>query len=382
MSDFQEQQDQQDNMTDAETSGQIISPGEMLMQKREQAGLSHATVGDALHLTIHYIKALENNEYGKLPGQTFVKGYIKSYAGYLKMDVPAVIVCYEAYLNSIGVDSSNQYGAGMRKRSDQTLLWAVAAGVVLIIALLAGWWFFGRSDSTAAVSSTTVSSSSPRPVSTATGSVSQTRTTTPSFNVDPVVQTATVNVADEAQQLSGQIRDATGMDELVAVVAASSKAANTDVTGTSPEEAGAAPDTLQATALDSQGNEPGVASQTMISQSEVALDEAVEVTDQQTGPRRVNLLGEGNDLLEFALSGESWIEVAGTDGMIIFQDMLAAEDTLSIRGTAPFNVLLGDARNVSVRLNTLDMDFSSDIRSDNTARIELLSAATSAGGER
>ena len=73
-------------MTDTDT-GQGSSPrfhsgtpGAMLRQAREAAGLTHAAVGEALHLTVHYIKALENDDYNKLPGQLFVKGYMRTYA--------------------------------------------------------------------------------------------------------------------------------------------------------------------------------------------------------------------------------------------------------------------------------------------------------------
>jgi cytoskeleton protein RodZ len=82
-------------------------------------------------------------------------------------------------------------------------------------------------------------------------------------------------------------------------------------------------------------------------------------------------VGEGNDQAEFSLIGVSWVEVNDADGNRLFQDMLRENDTLSIRGTAPFEVLLGDARNVSLVFNDADVDLDSSMRNDNTARLSL-----------
>ena len=71
------------------------TPGMMLRKARESANFTHAAVGEALHLTVHYIKALENDDYSKLPAATFVKGYLRAYARYLKLDVNAVLASYE-----------------------------------------------------------------------------------------------------------------------------------------------------------------------------------------------------------------------------------------------------------------------------------------------
>jgi len=54
------------------------SPGRKLRELRESLGLTQGQVGESLHLTMHYINALENDLYEKLPGRTFAKDYLKS----------------------------------------------------------------------------------------------------------------------------------------------------------------------------------------------------------------------------------------------------------------------------------------------------------------
>ena len=43
------------------------APGQKLKAIRQELGLSHARVAESLHITAHYVKALEDAQYDKLP---------------------------------------------------------------------------------------------------------------------------------------------------------------------------------------------------------------------------------------------------------------------------------------------------------------------------
>ena len=62
------------------------SVGELLKVERERQGFSEKQVADQLHITMHYVRAIETDCYEKLPGMVFARGYIKSYALLLGMD--------------------------------------------------------------------------------------------------------------------------------------------------------------------------------------------------------------------------------------------------------------------------------------------------------
>lgn len=123
------------------------TPGSILRKLREDAGLSYVAVGAALHLTAHYVKALESDEYGKLPGLTFVKGYLRSYARLMKADVDAVMVSFEKHIAGL-VDAGQrtQQVQRSRRRHDQALRWAIAMSVILVLGIAGGWWFKGKGD--------------------------------------------------------------------------------------------------------------------------------------------------------------------------------------------------------------------------------------------
>lgn len=63
------------------------STGRTLAAKREEWGLTVEDAAGYLNLTPDTIAALEADEYAKLPGTTFIKGYIRSYAKLLQLDV-------------------------------------------------------------------------------------------------------------------------------------------------------------------------------------------------------------------------------------------------------------------------------------------------------
>ncbi len=58
----------------------IHGPGAQLAQARADLHLAHEDVAAKLHLATHQIQALEQNDYASLPGATYVRGYLKSYA--------------------------------------------------------------------------------------------------------------------------------------------------------------------------------------------------------------------------------------------------------------------------------------------------------------
>ena len=117
------------------------SPGEKLKKLREERGLSHHRVAEALHMTAHYVKSLESDQYEKLPGKTFVKGYFKAYARLLDADVDALMQCYEQYVSALEKTQENEAGEiRARKVYDQNIRWMMCAAVIILLVISISWW--------------------------------------------------------------------------------------------------------------------------------------------------------------------------------------------------------------------------------------------------
>ncbi|HEY3698800.1 MAG TPA: RodZ domain-containing protein [Spongiibacteraceae bacterium] len=67
------------------------TPGLLLRQARERSGLTREAVAKELNLRLSQIVALEEGEFKHFPGETFVKGYLRSYARLLKINPDEVL---------------------------------------------------------------------------------------------------------------------------------------------------------------------------------------------------------------------------------------------------------------------------------------------------
>jgi cytoskeleton protein RodZ len=103
------------------------------------------------------------------------------------------------------------------------------------------------------------------------------------------------------------------------------------------------------------------------------MPEPVAMVEQAVSPateaRVITVQADGSDVLRISFSGESWVEVNDGASNEIYRDLLEAGDILQITGTAPFNVLLGDAPFTELTFNGDVVDVSGNIRIDNSARL-------------
>jgi cytoskeleton protein RodZ len=69
-----------------ETANAAATPGAILAQERVRQNLSIAEVAAKLRISIRQIEAMEADQYDKLPGVTFVRGFMRNYARLLHLD--------------------------------------------------------------------------------------------------------------------------------------------------------------------------------------------------------------------------------------------------------------------------------------------------------
>ena len=309
-----------------------LTPGAVLRQAREAAGLTHTAVGEALHLTVHYIKALENDEYHKLPGLIFVKGYIRSYARFLKLDAETLVANCDQQIQSMP-QIKNQTLAGnyTRKRNDAAIVWALAGTLIVVVGIGVLWWIFGSNTE-------------------------QTQTTTivqPQTAVQMPVQSTAPTLAAEAS----------ASEQEVAVTTPDASAGGLPLESAYQEGANAT-----ATALPSAVTP---ATSPAGTSSAIAPDGGPVISLAPGGGRQISLVKDGSDQMQLSFGSNSWVEI--TDGLNnrLYAEMLRSGDVLQVKGRAPFVVLLGDARQVKASFNSQAIDVSSNVRSDNTARLSL-----------
>ena len=61
--------------------------GLRLQQVRRERSLTLEQVSEATLIRVHYLQAIEAGEFEKIPSATQARGFIRSYAGFLSLDI-------------------------------------------------------------------------------------------------------------------------------------------------------------------------------------------------------------------------------------------------------------------------------------------------------
>lgn len=69
--------------------------GEKLAKKRISLGLDPKDIEKAIRIRAKHIEAIENGRYDSLPPDVYVRGFVRNYANYLKLDAGKVMKLYE-----------------------------------------------------------------------------------------------------------------------------------------------------------------------------------------------------------------------------------------------------------------------------------------------
>ncbi|MCQ4144864.1 helix-turn-helix domain-containing protein [Vogesella sp. AC12] len=68
-----------------------VAIGQELRAAREGKGLSIGEVADRLKLSVKQLNAIERGDFASLPGATFARGFVRSYARYMEMNADALV---------------------------------------------------------------------------------------------------------------------------------------------------------------------------------------------------------------------------------------------------------------------------------------------------
>ncbi|WP_347332302.1 RodZ domain-containing protein [Marinimicrobium locisalis] len=298
-------------------------PGALLKSAREQAKLSEEDVARELRMTVTKVRALEADEYEKLHSDTFIRGYLRTYAKLLNLDPNAILDAYkqarrEAGLGDEPEESPLQINVPAPARS-------MGRFIVWIVLLLVGiWalsvWFLGNREEVV----------EPAPVM------------EPAAELDAPVSDLTPGQANELKETSP--RETLG----------------TEGTSLNNQSQELAPDAADRTsALADPAREEGAAGTPEPAQASVAAAEAgasvsraAALNEPEAGSESDNL-----DQLRLSFTEECWLEVTDSRGDVLETDLMQPGQTLELRGEAPFTVKLGNAAGADIQLNGEPFEF-------------------------
>jgi cytoskeleton protein RodZ len=159
-------------------------------------GVSLEEIADSTKIGTRSLRALEDEDFEKLPGGIFNRGFVRAYSRFLGLDEDQTVADfdeawkeYEAAKRPVQVPEAEEEDTAGESRP----LWIIATALALVVLIAAGWYFVrrhSRSTSSEAVMAprTTVDNSQP-----ATPPLANTSATTPPVtgaSQDSTTQTA------------------------------------------------------------------------------------------------------------------------------------------------------------------------------------------------
>ncbi len=127
--------------------------GKYLKRVRETCGYSLEDVAGITRINLRYLEAIEEDDFAKIPGETFSHGFIRSYARCIGISDEEISrkISETLKTESQAVDTKNQHDMAersvVRKRGKARIILPAAAGVILA-ALLIVLFTSGRESGT------------------------------------------------------------------------------------------------------------------------------------------------------------------------------------------------------------------------------------------
>jgi Helix-turn-helix domain len=131
----------------------MFAIGTSLKEARLRKGLDLPTAAEATKIRSRHLQALEDEQFDVLPGQTYVRGFLKTYADYLGLDGQLYVDEYSSrfWVNDDGTPATRRKVRVRRKNHGRIELNMVVFTLVVICgitALVIAAWKFGGSTPT------------------------------------------------------------------------------------------------------------------------------------------------------------------------------------------------------------------------------------------
>jgi cytoskeletal protein RodZ len=109
--------------------------GEILRERRMALKIDVNEVEEATKIRAKYLRALENAEYDMLPGNAYVKSFLRTYADYLGLDSRELVDAYRAEGHQSGEDPL-VFAAARESSGRRFPRWVLVVVALLLLAAL------------------------------------------------------------------------------------------------------------------------------------------------------------------------------------------------------------------------------------------------------
>jgi cytoskeleton protein RodZ len=110
--------------------------GSYLKHERELRGVSLEEISGVTNIPLRFLKALEENSFDELPGEVFIKGYIRSYANIIGSDFEEMLNIYKEFVEFKNSENISSPAPSLETQSKTFL--KLGFVIFLVVALVFG----------------------------------------------------------------------------------------------------------------------------------------------------------------------------------------------------------------------------------------------------
>jgi cytoskeleton protein RodZ len=142
----------------------VFDLGNSLREARIRQGLEYPQVELATKIRAKYIRALEDEAFELLPSETYVKGFLRSYAEYLGLDGQLYVDEYNSRYGSERwyEETPRRARVHQHRGLERKVVLAALAGIAALTALVIVAWKFGGGNSSSGLPPTLSTPAAPK----------------------------------------------------------------------------------------------------------------------------------------------------------------------------------------------------------------------------
>jgi len=130
----------------------VFEIGNSLREARERQGLAYPEIELATKIRGKYIRALEEEDFTAIPGDAYIRGFLRTYAEYLGLDGDVYVEEYASrfltsWRDELPPRPQRRRVRPHQRRLERRAVLLVLAGIALVTALVFAAWRYGGSSS-------------------------------------------------------------------------------------------------------------------------------------------------------------------------------------------------------------------------------------------
>ena len=284
-----------DAMAGMAETGSLGSPGQTLREAREARSMSVAEVAQELKISRQAVERLEQGQYDSLPGDTFARGYIRSYARLMGMDPARLALAFD---RERGIEVRERSVSSIARveppsRSGRTLMWWSSVLIIVALVLSALWWY---------------------------------ETNQPTFGPLPGLEEL------DSEALLDDV-------EVDAITLPESIAEQTDGVPADLMPVEPAPAEAESGAAPTNADETTTAQEATTQSAEDTPDADAAAADAAPMELAAPASSAG---LELSVAADCWVQVSAADGRVLHSALMRAAQTLELPPSGPLDLVIGD----------------------------------------